>query len=82
MHLFSSGLDTKSEACQRFIKDGMTISFNKILLDDAVSTWKIEIHVRHCIWMEYFSNKLGNVFNDGQSKICGRQPLNHITSIF
>ena len=39
------GLDTKSESCQRFIKDGMTISFNKIFLDDAVSTWKFEIHV-------------------------------------
>ena len=40
-----AGLDTKSESCQRFIKDGMTISFNKIFLDDAVSTWKFEIHV-------------------------------------
>lgn len=39
------GLDTKSAECQRFIKEGMTISYNKILLDDAVSTWKFEIHV-------------------------------------
>ncbi|XP_065055791.1 probable ubiquitin carboxyl-terminal hydrolase FAF-X isoform X1 [Rhopilema esculentum] len=42
--LSKKGLDTKSESCQRFIKDGMTISFNKIFLDDAVSTWKFEIH--------------------------------------
>lgn len=39
------GLDMKSAECQRFIKEGMTISYNKILLDDAVSTWKFEIHV-------------------------------------
>ncbi|XP_066928951.1 ubiquitin carboxyl-terminal hydrolase 9X-like [Clytia hemisphaerica] len=42
--LAKKGLDVKSENCQRFIKEGMTISFNKILLDDAVSTWKFEIH--------------------------------------
>ncbi|XP_057300867.1 probable ubiquitin carboxyl-terminal hydrolase FAF-X [Hydractinia symbiolongicarpus] len=42
--LAKKGLDTQSEACQRFIKEGMTISYNKILLDDAVSTWKFEIH--------------------------------------
>lgn len=42
--LAKKGLDTKSESCQRFIRDGMTISFNKIFLDDAVSTWKFEIH--------------------------------------
>ncbi|XP_065644318.1 ubiquitin carboxyl-terminal hydrolase 9X isoform X4 [Hydra vulgaris] len=37
-------LDTKSEACQRFFSEGMTISFTKVLMDDAVSTWKFEIH--------------------------------------
>eukprot|EP00794_Sanderia_malayensis_P010838 gene10838-11990_t len=42
--LAKQGLDAKSESCQRFIRDGMTISFNKIFLDDAVSTWKFEIH--------------------------------------
>ena len=78
MHLFSSGLDTKSEACQRFIKDGMTISFNKILLDDAVSTWKIEIHVKHYVWMKYLSNKWDNVFKNRQSKICESQALNNL----
>lgn len=39
------GLDVKSEACQRFFRDGLTISFTKILTDEAVSGWKFEIHV-------------------------------------
>ncbi|ESN99989.1 hypothetical protein HELRODRAFT_176291 [Helobdella robusta] len=38
------GLDTKSEACQRFFREGLTISFTKVLTDDAVSGWKTEIH--------------------------------------
>ena len=38
------GVDTKSEACQRFFREGLTISFTKILTDDAVSSWKPEIH--------------------------------------
>ena len=41
-----SGLDTKSEHCQRFFKDGLMISFTKIMTDEAVSGWKYEIHVR------------------------------------
>ncbi|KAJ6667612.1 hypothetical protein lerEdw1_016733 [Lerista edwardsae] len=39
-----TGLDVKSEACQRFFRDGLTISFTKILTDEAVSGWKFEIH--------------------------------------
>lgn len=42
---FKIGLDVKSEACQRFFRDGLTISFTKILTDEAVSGWKFEIHV-------------------------------------
>ncbi|XP_063491520.1 ubiquitin carboxyl-terminal hydrolase 9Y isoform X5 [Symphalangus syndactylus] len=38
------GLDVKSEACQRFFRDGLTVSFTKILTDEAVSGWKFEIH--------------------------------------
>ncbi|XP_071033260.1 ubiquitin carboxyl-terminal hydrolase 9X isoform X5 [Parasteatoda tepidariorum] len=38
------GVDTRSEACQRFFRDGLTISFTKILTDEAVSGWKFEIH--------------------------------------
>ncbi|CAH1782281.1 unnamed protein product [Owenia fusiformis] len=36
--------DTKSEPCQRFFREGLTISFTKILTDEAVSGWKYEIH--------------------------------------
>ncbi|XP_039251519.2 ubiquitin carboxyl-terminal hydrolase 9X-like [Styela clava] len=46
--LVKSGLDTKNEACQRFFRDGLTISFSKILTDEAVSGWKLNIH--KCIY--------------------------------
>ncbi|XP_075395925.1 ubiquitin carboxyl-terminal hydrolase 9X-like isoform X2 [Tenrec ecaudatus] len=42
--LSKKGLDIKSEACQRFFRDGLTVSFTKILMDEAVSDWKFEIH--------------------------------------
>ncbi|XP_038658038.1 probable ubiquitin carboxyl-terminal hydrolase FAF-X isoform X1 [Scyliorhinus canicula] len=42
--LSKKSLDIKSEACQRFFRDGLTISFTKILTDEAVSGWKFEIH--------------------------------------
>ncbi|RXM31625.1 putative ubiquitin carboxyl-terminal hydrolase FAF-X [Acipenser ruthenus] len=42
--LGKKGLDVKCEACQRFFRDGLTISFTKILTDEAVSGWKFEIH--------------------------------------
>jgi len=38
-------LDVRCEACQRFFKEGLTTSFVKILTDEAVSGWKMEIHV-------------------------------------
>lgn len=41
---FIAGLDVQSEPCQRFFREGLTISFTKILTDDAVSSWKPEIH--------------------------------------
>ncbi|XP_013915738.1 PREDICTED: probable ubiquitin carboxyl-terminal hydrolase FAF-X [Thamnophis sirtalis] len=44
IELSKKGLDVKSEACQRFFRDGLTISFTKILTDEAVSGWKFEIH--------------------------------------
>lgn len=43
--IYISGLDTKSEDCQRFFRDGLTTSFHKILNDEAVNGWKYEIHV-------------------------------------
>ncbi|CAG9771327.1 unnamed protein product [Ceutorhynchus assimilis] len=46
--LAKKNLDIKSEACQRFFRDGLTVSFTKILTDDAVTSWKPNIHV--CIY--------------------------------
>ncbi|VDH98041.1 ubiquitin carboxyl-terminal hydrolase 9/24 [Mytilus galloprovincialis] len=42
--LCKDGLDTRSEACQRFFREGLTVSFTKIMTDEAVSGWKYEIH--------------------------------------
>ena len=33
-------LDTDSEECQRFFREGLTISFQKIMTDEAVSSWR------------------------------------------
>jgi ubiquitin carboxyl-terminal hydrolase 9/24 len=38
-------LDTKSDLCQRFIRDSLVNSFTKVLCDEAVQTWKHEIFV-------------------------------------
>lgn len=43
-----SGDDVRSEACQRFFREGLTISFTKILTDEAVNSWKYNIH--NCIY--------------------------------
>lgn len=43
--LAKKGVDHLYEPCQRFYREGLTISFTKILTDEAVSGWKIEIHV-------------------------------------
>lgn len=55
-YYFLAGLDVKCEACQRFFRDGLTISFTKILTDEAVSGWKFEIHVsfHYCFVFRYF----------------------------
>ena len=45
--IFISGRDTEVEACQRFFREGLTLSFNRILTDDAVSTWKPDIQVQY-----------------------------------
>ncbi|OWF40886.1 probable ubiquitin carboxyl-terminal hydrolase FAF-X isoform X2 [Mizuhopecten yessoensis] len=37
-------LDTRSEHCQRFFREGLNTSFTKIMTDEAVSGWKYEIH--------------------------------------
>ena len=45
---FITGDDIRSGACQRFFREGLTISFTKILTDEAVNSWKYNIH--HCIY--------------------------------
>ena len=40
-----AGLDREIQACQNFYKDGLTLSFTKILTDDAVNGWKYDIQV-------------------------------------
>ena len=42
--LCRQGADTKSEHCQRFFREGLMISFIKILTDEAVNTWKYDIY--------------------------------------
>lgn len=42
---FFTELDTRSEACQRFFREGLTTSFTKVLTDEAVNGWKYDIHV-------------------------------------
>lgn len=38
-----AGEDATHPACQRFYNDALTVSFTKILTDDAVSSWKNNI---------------------------------------
>ena len=45
IRLCKQGYDVRSEPCQRFIREGLTTSFTKILTDEAVNGWKFEIHV-------------------------------------
>ncbi|CAF0941972.1 unnamed protein product [Adineta ricciae] len=43
VRLASQKVDTKSDSCQRFIRDSLVNSFTKVLCDEAVQTWKHEI---------------------------------------
>ncbi|XP_058466294.1 probable ubiquitin carboxyl-terminal hydrolase FAF isoform X4 [Malaya genurostris] len=47
--LSQAGIDKECEPCMKFYRDGLTTSFLKILTDEAVSSWKYNIH--HCILM-------------------------------
>lgn len=49
IELTQAGIDHECEPCMRFYRDGLLISFQKILTDDAVNAWKSNIH--HCILM-------------------------------
>lgn len=37
------GLDINNEGCQKFFRDAMVLSFTRILTDDAVNSWKVNI---------------------------------------
>lgn len=41
------GLDGNNEGCQKFFRDAMVLSFTRILTDDAVNSWKVNI--QQCI---------------------------------
>lgn len=43
------GVDTECEPCLKFYRDELSTSFIKILTDEAVNSWKYNIH--HCILM-------------------------------
>ncbi|XP_055619318.1 probable ubiquitin carboxyl-terminal hydrolase FAF isoform X2 [Toxorhynchites rutilus septentrionalis] len=45
--LSQAGIDSECESCVKFYREGLTTSFIKILTDEAVSSWKYNIH--HCI---------------------------------
>jgi ubiquitin carboxyl-terminal hydrolase 9/24 len=45
------GADKRCEACMRFYREGLTVSFKKIMEDEAVSSWRLDIHkciLRNC----------------------------------
>lgn len=42
--LSQAGVDYECEPCMRFYRDGLTVSFTKILTDEAVNSWKLNIH--------------------------------------
>ena len=69
---FCAGIDVHCEPCQRFFREGLTISFTKILTDDAVNGWKQEIHVKYfvksslkiyIVWCCVTANLLINLLN-------------------
>jgi len=41
--LCKKGLDVNNEGCQKFFRDAMILSFTRILTDDAVNSWKVNI---------------------------------------
>lgn len=47
--LSQAEIDNQCEPCQKFYKDELTTSFLKILTDEAVNSWKYNIH--YCILM-------------------------------
>lgn len=48
IELTKAGVDEECELCMRFYREGLTVSFMKILTDEAVNSWKYNIH--YCIF--------------------------------
>lgn len=51
VRLGKAGVDVKSEGCLRFYREGLVVSFTKIMTDEAVSNWRSDIHkciLRNC----------------------------------
>jgi ubiquitin carboxyl-terminal hydrolase 9/24 len=44
----AGGADKNCEPCQRFYREGLLISFTKIMTDEAVSSWRYDIQVINC----------------------------------
>ena len=45
------GADKRCEPCMRFYRDGLLVSFTRIMTDEAVSSWRLDIHkciLRNC----------------------------------
>lgn len=64
------------KAWQRFYRDGLTISFTKILMDEAVSGWKFEIHVSLVIYFED-----SNWHGDPCGFFSGKHYVNNMSSL-
>lgn len=66
INLAKRGLDSNHPACQRFYREGLTISFTRLLNDEAVNGWKLEIHVRrfHVILSKSYSKNFASFFSE------------------
>ena len=45
------GADKRCEPCMRFYREGLLVSFTRIMTDEAVSSWRLDIHkciLRNC----------------------------------
>lgn len=47
IELTKAGVDHECEPCMQFYREGLSVSFMKILTDEAVNSWKYNIH--YCI---------------------------------
>lgn len=51
IQLAKAKADRRCEPCMRFYREGLQLSFTRIMTDEAVSSWRLEIHkciLRNC----------------------------------